>query len=773
MGIGKEAWEVKIFGIVQGVGFRPHVYKLSKEHGLHGWVLNNSEGVVIHWEGEEEVISRAFQRLLQFPPPLARIAGHEIKKVVFFGYSNFFIQESHAAVGKKVLIAPDVGICDECARELQDPADVRHNYPFINCTNCGPRFTIIQDRPYDRHLTTMKAFEMCQRCRSEYENPLDRRFHAQPNACSECGPRLMVIDNKGCPTSLNFEEMFKSGSIVAVKGLGGFHLFCNAFDEGAVARLRKGKERDGKPFALMAASLEIIRRCCRLSDREEEYLVSPARPIVVLKQRKQEGLPLPASINPGLDTLGVMLPYTPLHMLLFSPEMQLLVATSANLSSNPLITANDEAFEKLKGLADYFVMHNREIENPCDDTVGMVLGDEWQFIRKARGYVPLPVSSRDAALKPTLACGGSLKSTFALAAGDQVFLSQHLGDLDNYLNFKVYEKTLYKMIKLLEIEPGLVVCDLHPGYHSSHYAEELAAKWQLPLVKAQHHHAHMASCMADNGLGGQVMAVSCDGTGYGTDGAIWGCEFLYGDYRTFKRAGHLSYVPLPGGEASIQRPARMAYSYLISLLGERGRSAALKWLKALPGPELKALDIQLAKGLNTVQTSSAGRLFDAVAALLGICAEQVYDGQGPMEMEALADKWPKPAIHENHYRITIQHKAGSTFELDTTPLWDELIYDMETETPRGKIAYKFHQGFAAAVKEGILCMSKVTGLKRVVLSGGVFQNRLLVELLLEMLKTDGIEVFLQKQVPANDGGLALGQVFIGNEVSKNVPGSTL
>lgn len=769
--VGKEATakDIKVYGIVQGVGFRPYVYKLSQKYQLKGWVLNNSQGVTIHWEGQEEKISQALMELLSSPPPLAKITGYDSSPVAFQGYSGFFIQKSCIQDDKRVLISPDVGICSDCLAELQDPSDRRFSYPFINCTNCGPRFTIIRDIPYDRHLTTMKGFTMCPQCRQEYDDPSNRRFHAQPNACPACGPKIEVRDSRGKSCNKDFQELFKEGAIVAIKGLGGFHLACNALDGNAVSQLRKRKFRDAKPFALMAYNLETVRKYCHLSAEEEDYLVSPARPIIILKQREETRGELPPEINPHLDTLGVMLPYTPLHWLLFSPEIPLLVMTSANLSGDPLITKNEEAAEKLKGIADYFIFHNREIENPCDDSVGMVVGNTWQPVRRARGYVPLPVQLQRRELTPLLACGGNLKNTFALAKGDRVFLSQHLGDLDNYLNFEIYKKTISKMISLLGIKPELIVHDLHPGYQTTRYARELASQWGLPAIGVQHHHSHMVSCMAENGLAERVMAVICDGTGYGTDGTIWGFEFLCGDYSSFKRMGHLAKVPLPGGEASIKRPLRMAYSFLLSTLGETGRVYASKWLSGLSPCEVEVLEVQLKKGINSVATSSCGRLFDAAAALMGICREAKYEGQGPMVMEASA----RMAGHaEGFYTILLKDNEDLTFELDTAPLWEELISDLSSGLDNVRMAYKFHMGVARAIRDGVLHMSRSTGLNKVVISGGVFQNRLLTELVMELLAEEGIAVYRHKEIPPNDGGISLGQAVAGNEVMKNVRGST-
>ncbi len=769
----KSAREIKVRGIVQGVGLRPHVYKLSSKYNLKGWVVNSSEGVTIHWEGSFHSIDLALEDLLQAPPPQAKINHYEAKDAVCMDYSAFFIQESHISGNIKGLITPDMGVCTDCWAEMLHKEDRRYLYPLLNCTNCGPRFTITQDVPYDRHLTTMKDFKMCPECVKEYNDPLDRRFHAQPNACSKCGPKVEITDFRGnilgSSYDIDISKLLIDGKILAVKGLGGFHLICDALNEKTIYRLRKVKERDGKPFALMAADVETVRKYCYLSSKEEEYLISPKKPIVVLEQKAELKKYLSEKINPGLDTLGIMLPYTPLHLMFFSDELKVVVATSANISSNPLITSNEEAIEKLDYVADYLVIHNRNIENPCDDSVGYVANNSWQPIRRARGYVPLPVTIDKKVQRPTLACGGNFKNTFALARSKEVFLSQHLGDMDNYLSFELYKKTISKMIKMFSIVPEVIVHDLHPDYQSTHYARELAAEIKIPTVGVQHHHAHMVSCMAENNLTEEVIAVICDGTGYGTDGTIWGFEFLTGNYRSFERLGHLSQVPLPGGEVSIKYPARMAYSFLLSTLGNKGRVHADDWLNDISKDEKKVLQLQLEKGLNSVATSSCGRLFDAVAALIGVCKVQLYEGQAPMELEALARC--SPALKER-YEIIIEETHSGKFKLNTTSLWEEIIFDMSKHRRTQEIAYKFHEGIARAINNAVNYMSKNTGLQDVVLSGGVFQNRLLTDLTMNLLKESNLRIYYHKQVPANDGGISLGQAVAGNEVYENVSSST-
>ncbi|WP_366922175.1 carbamoyltransferase HypF [Metallumcola ferriviriculae] len=749
-----------MFGVVQGVGFRPFIYRLAGKHRLHGFVLNNSQGVTIHWEGEARSIDQALAAMLNSPPPLAKITSYSCREIEPNKYSSFFIQESLVREGIEALIPPDVGICSDCMRELQDAADRRFSYPFTNCTNCGPRFTIIRDMPYDRRQTTMNQFDMCPSCQAEYDDPENRRFHAQPNACGRCGPRMELWDHMGNIVNEDPHRLLLAGNILAVKGLGGFHLACNAMDEEAVDRLRQLKKRDAKPFALMAADLETVRRCCRLSAAEEEQLISPVRPIVVLQQ---QDLSLPQAINPALDSLGIMLPYTPLHQLLLSPTLSLVVMTSANLSSNPLITANKEALEQLGEIADFFLVHNRGIVNPCDDSVGAVTGGSWQYTRRARGCVPLPVHLRGKEMTPLLACGPNFKNTFALTKGEKVFLSQHWGDLDNYLNYLKYEEAVPKMMSLLDIKPELVVHDLHPDYQTTAFAGKLCRDLSLPAHAVQHHHAHMASCMADNGLDEEVMAVICDGTGYGTDGAIWGFEFLYGDYGSYSRLGHLHYLPLPGGEASIKKVDRMAYAFLISTLNNGVKQQAEQVLPRLGTKERELLDIQVKRKINSPLTSSCGRLFDAAAALLGICSINKYEGQAPMEMEAKARHSTDKG---QYYRLELAKNGDGTFTLNTAALWAEMLEDILAGKEPGTLALKFHWAVARAIIDGVLHMAAVTGLDKVVFSGGVFQNRLLTAMVKELMAETKIDEYLHRQVPPNDGGVSLGQALIGNEVQK-------
>jgi hydrogenase maturation protein HypF len=742
------------------------VYQLAHQFGLTGWVLNDALGVTIHWEGEPEAVAAALEKLKKEPPPLAKITSIQVADAARFDYAGFYIQESHISEQKEVLISPDVATCSDCLTELQGQEDRRFSYPFINCTNCGPRFTLIKDRPYDRDKTSMSQFTMCPECLNEYEDPLNRRFHAQPNCCPQCGPQLKLVNGAGQPVeNVSAIELLKEGYILAVKGLGGFHLACNAQNQEAVAALRKRKKRDYKPFALMAGNLAIVRRYCHFSIEEEEALVSPARPIVILRQKKA----LPETVNKGLDTLGVMLPYTPLHRQLFDDELPLLVMTSANLAGEPLVWDNQQALARLKGIADYFLLHNRDIENPCDDSIGAVISKQWQVMRRARGYVPLPVRVEERIAAPLLAVGGDLKSSFALAKVQQVFLSQHLGDLDNVLNQVQLEKANYRMQHLTGVIPKAVITDLHPNYHSVRWAKEFAKEKNIKVFQVQHHYAHLASCMADNGLVEPVLGVICDGTGYGLDGEIWGFEFLHGNFKQIERLGHLAYTPLPGGEVSIKRPERMAYSFIRQLLGQEGIKRAKTFLTGLSPQEQQLLEAQLEKKINAALTSSAGRLFDAVSSLVTGCTEVHYEGQGAMELEALARSTDNQLLAEEvtPYSINLQVDEAGKFTLDVSALWRELLNDLDEKRDQAGMALSFHLGLAEAVVLGVKQMARLTGLAKVVLSGGVFQNRVLAELVDKKLQQSGFVVYQHKQVPTNDGGIALGQIAIGNEEYKS------
>lgn len=755
----KAAYQIKIEGVVQGVGFRPHVYRLAAEHGILGWVLNSSEGVTIWAEGTEAQVEAFYNDVVYKPPKLAKIVNHFRIPQTHENFDTFFIKHSEASDRKDVMISPDVAICEDCHREIVDPEDRRYHYPFTNCTNCGPRFTIIMDVPYDRAKTTMREFPMCPECGHEYEDPGNRRFHAQPNACPVCGPQVWLQDIQGNRYPGLGHEYLRQGQILAVKGLGGFHLVCDATNETAVRNLRRRKRREFKPFAVMCQSLDVIRRYCQVSPAEEELLTSTACPIVILDRHRTDDLP--RDISPGIDTLGVMLPYTPLHHLLFADDMETLVMTSANISDDPLIIDNDEALVKLKDIADYFLMHNRQIFNRCDDSVTTVINGKPQVIRRARGYVPLPVEL-PYEVPPILACGGELKNSFCMTKGNGAYPSQHLGDLNHYGNYQQFLYTIPRFETMLNVKPEIVAYDLHPEYMAAKYAKNMG---NVKLVPVQHHHAHMASSMAENGLTEKVLGVICDGTGYGTDGNIWGFEFLVGDYCGFDRAAHLSYQPLPGGDVTVRCPERMALTYLHQLFGEEGLAAAKEFLN-LSETETKVVLRQIENGINTIPTSSCGRLFDAVSALLGVCRVVQYEGQAAIELETILD----PA-ETGSYEFEL-NTGLKPYTIQTGPLWQGLLKDLQAGRSKEIMSTRFHRTVVEMIDRVAETIRSETGINKVVLSGGVFQNRFLFVHTLERLTKAEFEVYYHARIPTNDGGISVGQAIIANEVVKNVSGNS-
>lgn len=744
---------LKITGIVQGVGFRPYVYRLARERDLKGWVLNSSAGVFMEVEGPNSQVEDFVAALLQSPPPLAVIESCEVKDVSPRGFTDFSIRFSEKSLDQAVMISPDIAICEDCKREVRDPADRRYGYPFTNCTNCGPRFTIIKDVPYDRAMTTMSPFPMCPECQAEYENPEHRRFHAQPNACPVCGPRAVLLDGNGMEVAMTPVQALKKGLILAVKGLGGFHLAAVTRAE-TVKTLRTRKKRDAKPFAVMVRDMETAHRYCEISLLEEECLTSPQAPIVVLKRRTDESLP-DKLIHPGLNTLGVMLPYTPLHYLLFDEELDVLIMTSANISDEPLIITNAEAQAKLKGLADLFLVHNREIFNLCDDSVVRITKQgEMQYMRRARGYVPRGIKLPGGG-KPVLALGGEMKNTFCLTREKEAYLSQHWGDLNHYDNYLRYQAGIKRFQKMLAVEPALIAHDLHPNYQTTRLAKQ---EQNVPVVGVQHHFAHMAAVMADNGLNGDALGVVCDGTGWGMDQAVWGFEIIQGSYKKFIRRAHLQYVPLPGGDLTARKPYRMALVYLYTALGEKGLQAARRFLPQLTAEEQQVVLAQLKQGMQVVPTSSCGRLFDAVAALLGVCAVNHYEGQAAAELEAAAASSGK-----GYYDYLVEPEQDGWI-MNVMPMWHELVADLEKGQAVEAMARRFHLTLVQMIAEVLLKLRDETGLKRVVLSGGVFLNQLLLYHLQEALENKGFEVYQHRQVPPGDGGLCLGQAVIASEV---------
>lgn len=746
---------IHVKGIVQGVGFRPFIFQIARRYGLYGWVFNSSAGVQIEVEGEEKALHGFFEDLTMQLPPLAQIEAISVREAEPVGYETFEIRQSQATPGEYVAIAPDVCTCADCLRELFSAGDRRYGYPFINCTNCGPRFSIICDVPYDRANTSMKKFPLCPECGREYHDPADRRFHAQPNACPECGPQLAFLGGKplqhgkGDPIALTVQAL-EEGKIAAIKGLGGFHLACDATNEAVVAQLRSRKQRYGKPLAVMMADLDQVRRFCELSPAEEKLLLSPRRPIVILKQRPDTGMA--PSVAQGLPTLGVLLPYTPVHYLLFTDCKSPLVMTSGNISEEPLVSDNDEAIAKLGDIADCFLLHNREIVNKIDDSVTRLLAGREAVIRRARGYAPEPVLLPEQ-LPEILACGPEQKNTFCLTRGCQAFVSQHIGDLENLSTFEYYERMIDYYRYIFRSNPRIVAHDLHPRYLSTQYAQTMT---NVQLVGVQHHHAHIAACMLENGLKDQVIGIACDGTGYGTDGNLWGGEFFLGSYRSFTRLGHLKYVRMPGGEKAIKHPYRMAFGYLYSLFGEE-ISRFSRFTELIDGQEQLLMRQQMDKGLNAPLTSSCGRLFDAAAALLNIGRTVRYEGEAAVRLESIIDAH----VFES-YNFAIEGQ----YILDPAPLLAAVYQDTLKGISPSVIAAKFHNTLIDALTLICCRIAVSTGVKTVCLSGGVFQNAYLLEGMLKKLTNHGLTAYWPQKLPANDGGISLGQAMIAYYANK-------
>ncbi len=767
----RQGLRVHVSGVVQGVGFRPFIYGLAQRYGLSGWVRNSSSGVDIEVDGPGADLTRFREALTAELPPLARIDHLEASRRPPNGFKRFDILASMPEEGAFQPISPDMAICPDCLRELFNPADRRYRYPFINCTHCGPRYTIIRDIPYDRPLTTMAGFPLCEQCASEYRNPLDRRFHAQPIACPECGPHLW-LEKPGSHPDLACQgedalqatrKLLRDGEIVAVKGLGGFHLACDASDPAAVDELRRRKLRVDKPFAVMMPDMAAVRRHCRVTAAEAELLQSGARPIVLLARRPDSTLA--RDIAPGQTTVGVMLPYTPLHYLLMEradgfPDA--LVMTSGNLSEEPIACANDDARERLAALADAILLHDRDIHTRCDDSVMRVVvtgedrdkggRDLMMPLRRSRGYAPYPVRL-PRPTRPILATGGELKNTFCLTRDDYAFLSQHIGDMENYETLCSFEEGVAHMERLFHVRPEVLACDLHPDYLASRYAHERAEREGRPLIEVQHHHAHIAACMAEHGLNNRppVIGVAFDGTGYGDDGAIWGGEFLIADYAGYERVAHLRYVPLPGGDRAIREPWRMALAHL-SAAGITWEEdfAPVSYGRRLGEDHLAVLQSQIARGLNAPPTSSMGRLFDAAAALAGIRPIVNYEAQAAIEFEALVDE------HETAYYSLDYAKEI----IDPASAWAALLADMRASVDIGRVAARFHNGVARLVRDVCHDLRLERGLNDVVLSGGVWQNVTLLRKSLALLEEDHFNVLVHRLVPPNDGGLALGQAAV-------------
>jgi len=741
-------------GVVQGVGFRPFVYQLAKRHQLNGDVANTAAGVTIHLQGPLKRIQTFIHDLTTKSPPLAQITDFSQKEESCRKFSNFSILKSRSTAKMSTLISPDVSICAECRRELFDATDRRYHYPFINCTNCGPRYTIIDDIPYDRPKTSMKHFVMCPACQAEYDDPANRRFHAQPNACHACGPQVTLYDRHGRrletadATALS-AELIKKGHIVALKGLGGFHLAADAENEKAVQTLRRRKQREEKPFALMSYDVERVATYAHTGKSEIDLLLSIQRPIVLLK--KKEPNPIASAVSPRNRYFGVMLPYTPLHYLLLSHGFTALVMTSGNISDEPICIDNDEAFKRLEEIADYFLIHDREIYLRSDDSIVRQSAGQTRLLRRSRGYVPVPIILKET-LPRILACGAELKNTVCLTKGNLAFLCQHIGDLENLENYAFFKHSIDHMKRILDIDPELVVHDLHPDYLSTQYAQEQPAN---PKIAVQHHHAHIASCMAENRITRTVIGMAFDGTGYGSDGHIWGGEVLVADAQRFQRMAHFDYVPMPGSTAAIKQPWRMAVSYLWQTYGTALYDLNLP---LLVHPEKQNVDVVLQmiqKKINSPLTSSLGRFFDGVAALAGLRRCVRYEGQAAMELEMKAEDY----FGDNYdYEWSSE---GGTYLILPQPIISGVVRDIENNVSTAIISSRFHATLIHLFSDLCGRIGQETGLKDVVLSGGVFQNTILLTHLSAALLKMGFSVYTHRLVPCNDGGISLGQAVAG------------
>jgi hydrogenase maturation protein HypF len=764
-------------GVVQGVGFRPFVYTLARSRGLTGWVNNTAEGVTIVIEGDPDVVERFGDEVREFAPAIAVVESVETEPIEPSGFPDFQIRASESR-GDLTLVSPDIATCPACLAELRDRADRRHRYPFINCTHCGPRFTIVESLPYDRPATSMKDFPMCAACRAEYADPSDRRFHAQPNACHVCGPRLFLnvqgrassgwewdraqervprphraagAETRRCDDILEAATtMLLGGDILAIKGLGGFHLACDATNEAAVARLRERKRRWGKPFAVMVPDIDTARRLCEVSEQEADLLSGTVRPIVLLRLRHDTDHLAP-SIAPGLAELGVMLPYTPLHHLLLEGVRGTpLVMTSGNLSDEPIAIDNDEALRRLAPIADGFLLHDRAVLQRYDDSVVRIVEGRPEPVRRSRGYAPFPLRLPFSTDLHILAAGPEQKNTFCLAREGYAFVSQHIGDMENAETLEAYENTLALYEAMFRVRPELVAYDLHPEYLSTKYALSL----KLPSIGVQHHHAHIASVTAEHGVSERVVGIAYDGTGYGSDGTIWGGEVLVADWAGFERFAHLRGVPMPGGAAAIRRPARMALGLLFGT--DRGlfdHPGASILQQTLTTEELMTLPAMMSQGLNSPLTSSMGRLFDAIAAITGVRADAAYEGQPAIELEALADPAETGSYH-------FELVGDSPVLIDPEPVVRAVLDDLAASVSPQAISARFHHAVIEASVSVARRACAATGARHVACAGGVFMNRLVLAGIVRGVEKAGLTPLIHRNLPANDGGISFGQAVV-------------
>ncbi|MBX4267757.1 carbamoyltransferase HypF [Clostridium estertheticum] len=746
---------IVIEGIVQGVGFRPFVYNLAETFGLKGWVNNNSEGVYIEVEGFEKDISKFMQALKNNPPPLSRIERITVKTSKVLNYSDFRIKRSEQSLNKITLISPDIATCSECEEDILNLYNRRTEYAFTNCTNCGPRFSIIKELPYDRDKTTMNDFKMCRQCNDEYLDPINRRFHAQPNACRVCGPELWIEDSKGIrleiENPMNFaQNMIMEGKILAIKGLGGFHLACDGLNETSVSNLRERKKRPFKPLAVMMKNIETVKKYCRVNQSEEKVLTGIKKPIVILDQ--SESYDLSKTIAPNQKTIGVMLPYTPIHILLFSEKLKVLIMTSANVNGLPIEYKNSSARIGLAGIVDYFLMHNREIHVPVDDSVVKVINNKQTIIRRARGFVPEPF--KWTSTRNILACGSNMKNTFCISKDGFLFLSQFNGDLENLETYEHYKENVEHFKNIFSFSPKFIAHDMHPGYMSTKYALE----YDLPRIVVQHHHAHIVSNMFENNLKEKVIGVCFDGTGYGGDGKMWGGEFLVCDYSKFTRVAHLDYIKMPGGEKAIKEPFRMGVSYLYKALSiNNNKKEVNDIIYDLYGSKGIRLINILDSNINCIETSSMGRLFDAMANIIGITDIVTYEGQASIELEAISEM----DIEESYtYKIIKQ----GMYIIDPYEMIIEILKDKKKGLSAKIITSKFQNTVVNLTVSMCKFIRQDSNINDVVLSGGVFQNCFLLTKICRNLKKFDFKVYTHKDLPSNDGGISIGQVIIANAI---------
>ncbi len=744
---------ISVGGIVQGVGFRPFIYRLAHRYGLAGHVLNNPEGVNIEVQGRLDSVSDFISAISAERPPQARVDTVSAHFADLTDEDRFVIRESTAAPERTVLISPDIATCEDCLIELRDKTDRRFGYPFINCTNCGPRYTIIGDIPYDRARTTMHVFPMCPECAAEYADPLNRRFHAEPNACWICGPRLEIKDSSGtvleCADPIAaVQEALNKGKIVAVKGLGGFHLAVDAAQGEAVRRLRARKHREEKPLAIMAKDIPTIRAFAEVSEAEVKLLSGPARPIVLLK--KLRDCRIAEAVAPGNRNLGVMLPYTPLHHMLLDYGFVALVMTSANISEEPIAIDTADALQRLSGIADLYLDHNRDILSRCDDSVVRVFEDHTIFLRRSRGWVPVPVTI-ETSPRSILAVGAHLKSTIAVTRRNQVFISQHIGDLENLRAFEFFRNVVSQLAKIVEVKPEIIAHDMHPDYLSTKFAESMKGRH---TVAVQHHHAHIASCLGEAGTDGPVIGMALDGTGYGPDGTIWGCEVLTATRKSYERVGHLDTVGMPGGEVAVRQPWRMAVSHLRHAFGTELDTRDIVALVGRSEREVDLVSTLLARGVNCPVTSSCGRLFDAVSSLCRVRNEITYEGQAAIELEMVADE-----AEAGSYPVVVEDCDGMLI-LRTEQLLRQLVREIKSGVDRSVISARFHNWMAAGLVEFALRLRDRYRIGVVALSGGCFQNEILLRRARTGLLENGFKVLINRVVPANDGGISFGQAVV-------------